>query len=145
MQYDATHVVILDNLKSTDVSINDIDGNPKNFRIHREPATMGREIFTLYAPTAMPKVVYYKSNQDLMYKLITFVKVEAPDGSMLRLSPQLLDAHVTDFEMLIKLEWEMVKFNTSFLNRENRSNLLKKFKGIAEKYQNTIPSSQSSD
>ena len=145
MQYDATHVVILDNLKSTDVSINDIDGNPKNFRIHRVPATMGREIFTQYAPTAMPKVGDYKSNQDLMYKLITFVKVEAPDGSMLRLSPQLLDAHVTDFEMLIKLEWEMVKFNTSFLNRENRSNLLKKFKGMAEKYLNTLTSSQSSD
>ena len=114
-------------------------------RLHRVPATMGREIFTQYAPTAMPKVGDYKSNQGLMHKLIAFVKVEAPDGSMVRLSPQLLDAHVTDFEMLIKLEWEMVKFNTSFLNRENRSNLLKKFKVMAEKYLSTLTSSQSSD
>ncbi len=145
MQSDATHLVILDNLKSQLVPISGVDGDTKTFKIHRVPATMGREIFTQYVPTALPKAGDYESNEKLMKKLIAFAQVQVDDGSFVVLNSVNLDAHVSDFEMLVKLEWEMVKYNTSFLTRENRSNLLKKFKGLAGKYLNTLTSTPSSD
>ena len=115
-------------IKPEEITIKSIDGDKKEFRISRVPATQGREIFTQYMPTAMPKIGDYKSNEKLMNMLMCFVDVKAADGSWIRLDNEvILNAHVTDWEMLVKIELEMVKYNTNFFSPEKLSNALSKF------------------
>lgn len=115
-------------IKPLEVKIKSIDDSEKEFRISRVPATQGREIFTQYMPTAMPKIGDYKSNEKLMKMLMSFVDVKAPDGSWIRLNNEVtLNSHVTDWEMLVKIELEMVKYNTNFFSPEKLSSALNKF------------------
>ena len=118
----------LPQIKPFEVTIKSIDGESKEFRISRVPASQGREIFTQYMPTAMPKIGDYKSNEKLMKMLISFVEVKTTDGSWIRLNNDvLLNAHITDWEMLVKVELEMVKYNTNFFSPEKLSSALNKF------------------
>ena len=115
-------------IKPLEVTIKSIDDGEKEFRISRVPATQGREIFTQYMPTAMPKIGDYKSNEKLMKMLMCFVDVKAADGSWIRLDNEvILNSHVTDWEMLVKIELEMVKYNTNFFSPEKLSSALSKF------------------
>jgi len=115
-------------IKPQEVTIKSIDGGEKTFRISRVPATQGREIFTQYMPTAMPKIGDYKSNEKLMKMLMRFVDVQAADESWIRLDNEvILNSHIDDWEMLVKIELEMVKYNTNFFSPEKLSNALSKF------------------
>lgn len=108
-------------IKPVDITLKSIDGEEKHFRISRVPATRGREIFTQYLPTAIPKIGDYKSNEKLMLMLICYVDVKMASGEWMRLCPASLDAHVTDFEMLGLLEVKMIGHNTNFFNPEKLS------------------------
>lgn len=115
-------------IKPIEVTVKSIDGEDKVFRISRVPASHGREIFTQYIPTAAPKIGDYKSNEKLMKMLMSFVDAKAPDGSWIRLNNDVvLNAHVTDWEMLVKVELEMVKYNTNFFSPEKLSGALARF------------------
>lgn len=115
-------------IKPKEVTIQSIDDGEKTFRISRVPATRGREIFTQYMPTAMPKIGDYKANEKLMKMLMCFVDVKTADGSWIRLDNEvILNSHVTDWEMLVKIELEMVRYNTNFFSPEKLSNALSKF------------------
>lgn len=119
---------LIPQIKPKEVTIKSIDDGEKEFRISRVPATQGREIFTQYMPTAMPKIGDYKSNEKLMKMLMCFVDVKVANGTWIRLDSEIiLNAHVTDWEMLVKLELEMVKYNTNFFSPEKLSNALSKF------------------
>lgn len=115
-------------IKPEEVTLKSLDGEEKTFKISRVPATKAREIFTQYIPTAAPKIGDYKSNEKLMHMLMSYVDVKTTDGSWVRLSNEVvLNSHVTDWEMLIKLELEMVKHNTNFFSPEKLSSVLAKF------------------
>lgn len=115
-------------IKPEEVTLKSLDGEEKTFKISRVPAAKAREIFTQYIPTATPKIGDYKSNEKLMYMLMSYVDVQTTDGSWVRLSNEVvLNSHVTDWEMLIKLELEMVKHNTNFFSPEKLSSVLAKF------------------
>lgn len=119
-------------IKPVDLTLKSIDGEEKHFRISRVPATRGREIFTQYLPTAIPKVGDYKSNEKLMHMLIGYIDVRMANNEWMRLCPVTLDAHVTDFEMLGMLELKMIGYNTNFFNPERLS------KGLA-RFNQTLP------
>lgn len=115
-------------IKPQETTVNNMDGEAKEFRISRVPAIKGRELFTQYMPTAMPKLGDYKSNEKLMKELVSFIEVKTASGEWLRLSNDaILSSHVTDWEMLVKLEMEMIKYNTNFFNPEKLSSALNKF------------------
>jgi len=115
-------------IKPQEVTLKSIDDEVKTFRISRVPASRGREIFTQYIPTAAPKVGNYQSNEKLMHMLMSYVDVKAADGSWVRLSNEaILNSHILDWEMLVKLELEMVKYNTNFFSPEKLSGALAKF------------------
>jgi hypothetical protein len=60
-----------------------------------------------------------------MLLMMRYVAVERDDGSMLRLSTQaLIDNHVPDGEALIRLELEMLKYNTSFFGLAGNSDFV---------------------
>ena len=112
-------------LKSKIVTIADLDGVEKQFKIHRVPAVLGREIFTQYPITAIPKVGNYEANENLMLQLIQYAQVES-EGSWVALENRvLIDSHISCWEMLIKLEKELVQYNTGFLAKGNLSTALK--------------------
>ena len=103
-------------IKPKEVTVKGLDGIEKRFKVSRVPAIMGREIFTQYAVTAAPKVGDYGKNKELLMKMLQYVEAES-QGSFIRLEHEsLVDNHVTDFEMLLKLEYEMLKYNTDFFS-----------------------------
>lgn len=115
-------------IKPQEVTLKSLDGEEKTFKISRVPASRGREIFTQYIPTATPKLGNYQSNEKLMHMLMSYVDVKAADGSWIRLSNEvILNSHILDWEMLVKLELEMVKYNTNFFSPEKLSGALAKF------------------
>ena len=100
-------------------------GGTKKFILSKFPAVAGREIITQYPTSAAPKIGNYALNEELMFKLLTYVAVPMPDGSQLRLSTRaLVDNHVPDFETLMRIEFEMMKYNCSFFNNGKMSGFL---------------------
>lgn len=117
-------------------TIKDMSGNDVTFIISKVPAVAAREIFTQYIPTAMPKVGNYEENQKLMLKLMSFVAVPQESGPLNLTSQALIDNHVDGFETLMKLEKEMIEYNTSFFVPGKISSSLEPL--IAKALQSTI-------
>lgn len=102
-------------IKPQTVKIKNMDGQEKEFIISRFPATVGREIIAKYPLSNTPKVGDYGQSTEAMHLLCRYVAVTLEDGSILRLEiPALIDNHVDDGEQLIRLELEMLRYNTSF-------------------------------
>lgn len=115
-------------IKPQEITVKDLDGEEKVFMISRVPADVGRELFTQYVPTALPKIGNYKENEKLMKKLIGYVDAKAADGSWIRLNNDpLRNAHITDWEMMVTIEKEMVNHNTNFFNPAKLSSVLERF------------------
>lgn len=115
-------------IKPKEITLKSMDGEEKVFKISRVPAIKGRELFTQYIPTATPKIGDYKTNEKLMKELLGFVEAKMPNGEFIRLTnAPLIETHITDWEMLGKLELEMIKYNTNFFHPEKLSGALKKF------------------
>lgn len=114
-----------DLIKPQAVKVKDRDGNEHEFVISRLPATVGREILAKYPVANVPKLGDYGTSTEAMLLMMKYVAVERDDGSMLRLSTQaLIDNHVPDGEALIRLELEMLKYNTSFFGLAGSSDFV---------------------
>lgn len=101
------------------------DGTVKTYVLSRFPSTVGREIATQYPVTAAPKIGDYKSNHELMLKLMQYVGVYRDDNQVLELrSAALIDNHVPDAETLMKLEWAMLEYNFAFFGSGKLSAIL---------------------
>lgn len=109
----------------------EIDIEGKTFIISKMPALAGREICTQYPISATPKLGDYKTNEAIMLKLMAFVAVPMENGIPLPLSNRaLIDNHVPSWEVLLKLEWTMLEYNTSFF-RDGRASTF--FDDLAQK------------
>ena len=102
----------------------EIDG--KSFIISKFPAVAGREIISQYPLTGLPKIGEYKSNEEIMFKLMNFVGVPIKDSNLplLLTTKALIDNHVPSWESLAKLEWSMIEYNVSFLEQGRVSTFL---------------------
>jgi len=113
-----------------------IDG--KTYIISKFPAVAGREIVTQYPITAAPKIGNYEVNEELMLKLMCFVAVPMPAGDPLALTERnLVDNHVPNFEVLMKLEWAVLNYNCSFFASGQAQSFLE---SLANKVQSLIMS-----
>ena len=119
-------------LDPTRITVKCIDGSTKEFDIGKFPALAGREIVTMYPLTAIPKVGNYAANVDVMLKMMAYVEVPAVLDTMgavqapaIRLTSRaLIDNHVPDFEALYQIEFELVRYNTSFFENGKGRSLL---------------------
>lgn len=101
-------------IKPKEVAVKDADGVEKTFIISRLPAITRREILAKYPLSNAPKIGDYEVSKDAMLKMMAYVCVPV-SGEELPLKTQaLIDNHVPDGESLIRLELEMLKYNTSF-------------------------------
>lgn len=102
-------------IKPKTITVKDMDGQEKSFVISRFPATVGREIIAKYPLSNTPKIGDYGQSTEAMFLLCRFVGVPQEDGSVLALETQaLIDNHIMDGEQLIRIELEMLQYNTSF-------------------------------
>lgn len=93
----------------------EIEIRGKKYIISKLPATVGREVLFKYPTSNIPRIGDYAVSQEIMLKLLSYVQVELPDGSLLALKTQaLVDNHVPNAETLIILEKEMFMYNFDF-------------------------------
>lgn len=111
-------------IKPKEVQIKDVDGIEKTFVISRLPAVTGREILAKYPLSNAPKIGDYEVSKEAMLKMMAYV-CAVSDGEEIPLKTQtLIDNHVPDGESLIRLELEMLKYNTSFFGTGGSSGFL---------------------
>jgi hypothetical protein len=103
-----------DFLKAKEVTVTSRDGEELVYTISRFPAVAGREIVANYPLTAIPKASDYGANEAIMLKLMCYVGKQIGDNVVPLKTKALVDNHVPDFETLVKLEIEMMRYNTSF-------------------------------
>lgn len=90
--------------------------NGRTYHLNKFPPVAGRSIITQYPITAIVQNRDYERNEAVMLKLMGFVEVITIDGTPQPLStPALIDNHVRDWEDLVKLEMETLKFNCPFM------------------------------
>lgn len=106
-----------DLLKPKTIILTDQDGTSKSYILSKIPAVQCREIITQYPLTAIPKIGDYKTNESIMFKLMNYVGVDIA-GKVQRLETEaLINNHVSDFEVLLRLEAAMIDYNCSFFTK----------------------------
>lgn len=114
-----------DLIKPEEVSVKDSDGIEKTFIISKLPAMVAREVIAKYPVANAPKIGEYKASEEAMLKMMAHVAVHIEGREPMRLNTRsLIDNHVTDGEQLLRLEMEMLRYNTSFFGRGGNSDFL---------------------
>lgn len=101
-------------IKPKEITVIDSDRQQHTFIISRLPATIGREILAKYPLSNAPKIGDYEVSKEAMLKMMAYVAVEKEGQEIYLKTSTLIDNHVPDGEALIRLELEMLKYNTSF-------------------------------
>ena len=117
-------------LQTKDITIGD-----KTYVLSKFPATVGREILVQYPTSAMPKLGDYKTNEELMLKMMGYVSVQTAAGELRLSTRALVDNHVSSAPDLIKLEWAMMEHNFDFFANGKASGFLA---GLGGKVQQLI-------
>jgi hypothetical protein len=120
-----------DLLEPKEIELTDQAGAPHKYIISKFPAFDGREICTQYPLSALPKLGDYKVNEEILLKMMRYVAVPLKQGAPQRLETrELVNNHVKDWELLAKLEMQLMEYNTSFFF-EGRASIF--LKGLGEK------------
>ena len=110
------------------VTVSGIDGQEKEFTIAKMPARTGRRVITQYLPSALPKVGNYETNEELALTLLSYAHVKGPSENLIPLSTwALVNNHCDDWQMQMKLEYEVFEYNTNFLGSGKVSTVLSEF------------------
>lgn len=118
-------------LEPKEIKILDMKGKERSYIISKFPAIAGREIIAKYPLSAIPKLSDYEANEAVMLRLMEYVGVTLQTGVVQSFSTRILiDNHVPDWETLVKIELEMMRYNTSFFGHGEISTFLK---GIIQK------------
>jgi ribosomal protein S19E (S16A) len=95
----------------------------KDFYISKFPAVLGREIMMRYSVSMAKIDKDYAENEEILRKMMKFVRVELPDGRKIALdSETLINNHVPSGEMLQALENAVLAHNFSFFRDGNPLN-----------------------
>ena len=124
-------------IKPKEITVIDSDRQQHTFIISRLPATIGREILAKYPLSNAPKIGDYEVSKEAMLKMMAYVAVEKEGQEIYLKTSTLIDNHVPDGEALIRLELEMLKYNTSFFGNGGSQNFLQYLLG---KLSGSIPS-----
>ena len=124
-------------IKPKEITVIDSDRQQHTFIISRLPATIGREILAKYPLSNAPKIGDYDVSKEAMLKMMAYVAVEKEGQEIYLKTSTLIDNHVPDGEALIRLELEMLKYNTSFFGNGGSQNFLQYLLG---KLSGSLPS-----
>ena len=124
-------------IKPKEITVIDSDRQQHTFIISRLPATIGREILAKYPLSNAPKIGDYEVSKEAMLKMMAYVAVEKEGQEIYLKTSTLIDNHVPDGDELIRLELEMLKYNTSFFGNGGSQNFLQYLLG---KLSGSLPS-----
>ncbi|MFF0974146.1 hypothetical protein [Proteus mirabilis] len=124
-------------IKPKEITVIDSDRQQHTFIISRLPATIGREILAKYPLSNAPKIGDYEVSKEAMLKMMAYVAVEKEGQEIYLKTSTLIDNHVPDGEALIRLELEMLKYNTSCFGNGGSQNFLQYLLG---KLSGSLPS-----
>lgn len=124
-------------IKPKEITVIDSERQQHTFIISRLPATIGREILAKYPLSNAPKIGDYEVSKEAMLKMMAYVAVEKEGQEIYLKTSTLIDNHVPDGEALIRLELEMLKYNTSFFGNGGSQNFLQYLLG---KLSGSLPS-----
>lgn len=116
-------------IKPKEISIVDGEGQTRSVIISKFDAVEGLEIQLMFPPSlamaAIPKVGGdFKIPLELIHKIMNYVAIDIK-GQQLRLStPQLINNHLGDWEALLKVIWEVMQYNSSFIRNGTLSDFL---------------------
>lgn len=113
-------------IKPLDITITDIDGIERNYRISRFPAVVGLEIIAKVPSNIATLSKQLPNLKELVLQMCKYIAVDVPsdDGGTheITLSTQaLIDNHVPDGQTLLRLLFELMRHNTSFFGRADQS------------------------
>ena len=112
-------------IKPKNVTVKDADGGEHEFVVSRLPAMVGREVLAKYPMANLPKTGDYDVSREAMQLMMGYVGREQHNGELLLLkSAALINNHVPDGEALIRLEIEMLRYNTSFFGNAGSQDFL---------------------
>lgn len=100
--------------------------------ISKFPATVGREIITKYPVANLPKIGEYTVSEEIMLKLMCYVERVYEDRTLALTNKALVDNHVPNWEILVKLELAMIEYNCSFFRNGKGLDFLKRLQSLAE-------------
>lgn len=119
-------------IKPKEIAVKDSDGDEKTFIISKIPAVDAREVLSKYPTANIPKVGEYRTSEDAMLLMLKYVAVPIEEREPIKLtSKALINNHVVDGEQLMRLELEMLQYNTSFFGKGGNSDFLG---GLIRKY-----------
>ncbi len=119
-------------IKPKEIAVKDSDGDEKTFIISKIPAVDAREVLSKYPTANIPKVGEYRTSEDAMLLMLKYVAVPIEGREPIKLtSKALINNHVVDGEQLMRLELEMLQYNTSFFGKGGNSDFLG---GLIRKY-----------
>lgn len=99
--------------------------------ISKFPATVGREIITKYPVANLPKIGEYTVSEEIMLKLMCYVERAYEDRTLALTNKALVDNHVPNWEILVKLELAMIEYNCSFFRNGKGLDFLKRLQSLA--------------
>ena len=104
------------------------------FNISKLPATVGREIITQYPVANIPKIGEYKVSEEIMLKLLSYTERIYPDKEQPQplTNKTLIDNHIPNWEVLCRLEFEMINYNCSFFKNGKGLDSLMKLIALAQ-------------
>lgn len=100
-----------------EIELESIEGETKAYRISKIPAIPARAIIAKYVLGGIPKVGDYDANHEQMLKMMCYVEAKKSDGWIKLETEALINNHVPDFETLMRLEFKMLTYNTSFFQK----------------------------
>lgn len=119
-------------IKSSLIEPKEVEVDGKKYIISKIPAFQAREIMVKYVPTHLMNMNSdYEKIKEVILKLMNFVAVNV-EGKEIRLSTEtLIDNHCTSWETLVKLEAQMIDYNTSFFKDGKGLTFLKRLENLA--------------
>lgn len=102
-------------IKPKEITVVDDEGLERTYIISKLDCVTGREIVTQYPLSAVPKLGDYKTNEEIMLKMMCFVGVPREGSEPLMLTTKaLVKNHIDTWETCAKIELAMMEHNCSF-------------------------------
>lgn len=106
-------------IKPKTITVVDGDGDEHSVVISRFPAVQGLEINARYPASmvmnsVLPKFSDYTICEELMFKIFQFVAVEKGGVTIRMTTEALINNHMADWEVMVRVIWAIMEYNNSF-------------------------------
>lgn len=120
----------MDLIKPKEIELKDLDGDTHKFIISRFNALDGYELISNFPKTMFNKGgESFKDHKEVLIKIFSHVEAFKQDGNTIRLTSEaLINNHIPDYELLMKILKEVGTYNSSFLGNVSGLSIIDQIK-----------------